>query len=366
MSIFLSFFSMVFLLFFDIINTERIVKQTISKRRHIEMKKTMKQMVLAGPRKSKIIEVPFPEIDDNQMLVRVTLTGMCHSELYTWQNGRDGVALGHESIGVVEKLGANVVGFNIGDRVTGLGGGAYKEYIVTEPNKMTHVPDSLKDEDAISEPLACLLSAAMKLPLITLGDRVAVVGCGYMGLGAISLFKVMGYGDIIAIDKRPEALENAKRFGATETYLLDEIPSLYFLTFETMKNVSLTRDGDNYNILTGGIPTVMEFTGTEDGLRLAGDLVQGHGRLGIGGYHNDGLRSIDYKLWNFKAITTINCHERRIDYEANLCRRCMELLDRGVWKFGGVTTVYDMEDFDKVSEMMEKHTDGFIKGAFKW
>ena len=47
---------------------------------------------------------------------------------------------------------------------------------------MAHVPDSLKDEDAISEPLACLLSAAMKLPVETLGDTVAVVGCGYMAI----------------------------------------------------------------------------------------------------------------------------------------------------------------------------------------
>jgi len=186
-----------------------------------------------------------------------------------------------------------------------------------------------------------------------------------MGLGAISLFRAMGYGDIIAIDKRPEALQNAKRFGATECYLPKDIPATYFLTFESMGSVSLTRDGDNFNILTGGIPTVMEFTGTEDGLRLAGDLVQGHGRLGIGGYHNDGDRMIDYKLWNFKAITTVNCHERRIDYEADLCRRCMELLDRGIWNFKGVTRVFDMKDFDAVSEMMEHHTDGFIKGAFR-
>jgi len=324
----------------------------------------MKQLIITGPRHTEIIEVPIPEINDEQMLVRLTLTGMCHSEFHSWNTGT-GSVIGHESVGVVEKIGKNITGFKVGDRVTGLGGGAYKEYIVCEPEKMAHVPDRLADEDAISEPLACLLSAAMKLPVETLGDTVAVVGCGYMGLGTISLFKAMGYGKIIAIDKRPEALENAMRFGATEAYLPEEIPMEYFLTFETMGKISLTRDGDNYNILTGGIPTVMEFTGTEDGLRLAGDLVQGHGRLGIGGYHNDGERSIDYMLWNFKAITTINCHERRIDYEAGLCRRAIELIDTGIWQFKGVTKIFDMEDFDKVSEMMENHTDGFIKGAFR-
>ncbi|MBR3271081.1 MAG: alcohol dehydrogenase catalytic domain-containing protein [Clostridia bacterium] len=329
------------------------------------MKNTMRQMVMEGPRKSKIIEVPIPSYSENEMLIRVTLTGMCHSELYPWATAKAGDILGHESIGVVEAVGKNVKGFAVGDRVTGLGGGAYKEYIVVQPEKMAHVPDSLKDEDAISEPLACILSAAMKLPVETLGDTVAVVGCGYMGLGTIGLFKAMGYGNIIAVDLRDEALENAKKFGATETYKPDELPEMYRSNFETIGKADLTRSGDNANVFAPGIPTVMEFTGTESGLQLAGELVKAHGRLGIGGYHNDGPRSIDYKLWNFKAITTINCHERRIDYEAGLCRRCMELLEKGIWQFTGVTKIYDMQDFDKVSEMMENHTDNFIKAAIR-
>ncbi len=325
----------------------------------------MRQMILTGPRKSTIIEVPIPTYTDDEMLVRVTLTGMCHSEWYPWATARPGDVLGHESIGVVAEVGKNVKGFKVGDRVTGLGGGAYKEYIVVTPQKMAHVPDNLKDEDAISEPLACILSAAMKLPCVTLGDTVAVVGCGYMGLGTIACFKAMGYGNIIAVDKRPEALENAKKFGATETYTPEDLPEMYISNWETMGKADLTRSGDNAGIFAPGIPTVMEFTGTEDGLQLAGQMVKAHGRLGIGGYHNDGMRSIDFMLWNFKAFTAINCHERRINYEADLCRRCMELLSKGIWKFTGVTKIFDMKDFDMVSEMMEHHTDNFIKGAFR-
>ena len=263
----------------------------------------MRQMVLAGPRKSKIIEVPIPKYSDDEMLVKVTLTGMCHSEWYPWATAKDGDVLGHESIGVVAEIGKNVQGFKVGDRVT--------------------------------------------------------------GLGAIAAFKAMGYGNIIAVDKRQIALENAKKFGATETYLPEELPEMYISNFETIGKADLTRSGDNANVFAPGIPTVMGFTGTEDGLQLAGAMVKAHGRLGIGGYHNDGMRSIDFKLWNFKAFTAINCHERRIEYEAGLCRRCMELLDKGIWKFTGVTKVFDTEDFDKLSEMMEHHTDNFIKGAFR-
>ncbi len=329
------------------------------------MQKMMKQIVMAGPKKSKIIEVPVPVPGAGEMLVRVTLTGMCHSELYPWMTAKEGDVLGHEAVGVVEEVGEGVTGFVPGDRVTGLGGGAYKEYIIMEEKKAVHVPDCLKDEDAIAEPLACLLSAATKLPPAILGDPIVVVGCGYMGLGMISLFKALGYGRITAIDKRPEALENAKRFGATEVFTPDQIPEEYILTFETMGKVDLTRDGDNGPLFARGCPTVMEFTGTEDGLQLAGDLVCAHGRLGIGGYHNDGPRSINYKLWNFKAITTINCHERRIGYEAGLCQRCIDLLASGQWNFKGVTRIYEMDEFDKANEDMLHHNDGFIKAALR-
>ena len=329
------------------------------------MEGMMRQMVLAGPRKSKIIEVPIPKYSDDEMLVKVTLTGMCHSEWYPWATAKDGDVLGHESVGVVAEIGKNVKGFKVGDRVTGLGGGAYKEYIVVSPGKMAHVPDSLKDEDAISEPLACILSAAMKLPVETLGDTIAVVGCGYMGLGAIAAFKAMGYGNIIAVDKRPIALENARKFGATETWLPEELPEMYISNFETIGKADLTRSGDNANVFAPGIPTVMEFTGTEDGLQLAGAMVKAHGRLGIGGYHNDGPRTLDWKLWNFKAMTVVNCHERRIEYEATLCPRCLDLVSSGYWKFRGVTRVYSMEDFDRANEDMETHRDNFIKGAVR-
>ena len=324
----------------------------------------MKSIVMTGPRKSKLIDIPVPRISDDEILVHVKYTGMCHSEWYPWSVAQAGETFGHETIGVVADVGRNVTGFRIGDRVTGLGGGGYKEYIVMEPSKTVHVPDNLKDEDAIAEPLACLLSAAMKNPIGILGDPIAVVGAGYMGLGMISLFKAMGYGDIIAIDKREEARENALRFGATEVYAPDKLPAGFIMNFETMGMPDLTRNGHPAGFWDLGFQNVMEFTGTEDGLRLAGDLTAAHGRLGIGGYHNDSLRSIDYKLWNFKAITTINCHERRIEYEAGLCKRCMELLSKGIWKFTGVTNhIYEMEEFDKGNEDMEQHRNGFIKGA---
>ena len=76
------------------------------------MQKNMKQMIMTGPRRTEIIEAPIPEITDDRMLVKVTLTGMCHSEFYPWTLGKNGTgnAIGHETVGVVVKVGANVKG----------------------------------------------------------------------------------------------------------------------------------------------------------------------------------------------------------------------------------------------------------------
>ena len=326
---------------------------------------TMRQIVMEGPRKSRIVDNPIPEILEAQLLVRVTLTGMCHSEWYPWSTAKKGDILGHEAVGVVAAVGPDVVRFKVGDRVTGLGGGGYKEYIVMEEAKACPVPDNLADEDAIVEPLACMMSCAGKMMPELPGDTIAVVGCGYMGLGMVSLFRAAGYDRIVAIDKRPEALENAKRFGASECWLPKDLPREYFVDWENIATPDLTRDGHKTDIFGLGFRNVVEFTGTPDGLELAGNLVCAHGRLGIAGYHNDGPRTIDYKLWNFKAMTTINCHERRIDYETTLCPRCLDLVSRGVWKFKGVTRIYGMEDFDRANEDMESHRDNFIKGAIR-
>ena len=326
----------------------------------------MKQLIMQGPGKSHIIDVEIPKINDNQLLVKVTYTGICHSEYYPWSIAEKGDVFGHETVGVVADKGKNVTGFNIGDRVTGLGGGGYKEYIVMEPEKTVLVPDNLKDEDAVVEPLACIMSVAERIDTDKIGDEIAVVGTGYMGLGLISLLKARGYENVIAIDERPIALENALRYGADKVYLTEEIPQKYILNWHTWGKPDLTRDGHKTDIFNTGFKNVVEFAGTESALKLSGELVCAHGNLGIAGYHNDSLRTVDFKLWNIKAMTVYNCHERRIAYEATLCKRALALISKGQWKFtGAANKIYNLDEFDRANMELANHTDNYIKGLVK-
>lgn len=321
---------------------------------------------MAGPKQSKVIQVDEPKIDDEHILVRVKYTGMCHSEWYPWSVAKPGDTFGHETMGYIAEVGRNVKGFHVGDRVTGLGGGGYKEYIVMDPNKTMHIPENITDEDAIVEPIGCLMSVGSKMMPVMIGDAVAVVGCGYMGLGMISMFKAMGYGQITAIDFRSEARENALKYGANEVYHPDELPDFMRLNWKTWNSPDLTRDGHKTDIFHTGFQNVMEFAGTQSGLDLAGELACAHARVGIGGFHNDDMRNVDFKLWNMKAVTMINCHERRIDFETELCRRGLELISKDIWKFKGLTNhIYSMDEFDRANYEMEAHTNNFIKGAIK-
>lgn len=326
----------------------------------------MKKIIMEGPMKSKVVKVDEPVINDNQLLVRVRYTGMCHSEWYPWSVARSGDTFGHEAMGYVAEVGRNVKGFSVGDRVTGLGGGGYQEYIIMEPEKTMHIPENINDEDAIVEPLGCLMSVGTRMMPQIFGDEIAVVGAGYMGLGMISMFRAMGYNNIVAIDKRNEALDNAIKYGATRAIHPDELKKYEYLDWNTWEAPDLKRDGHLTDIFNTGFKNVMEFSGTPDGLKLAGDLVSAHGRLGIGGYHNDGMRTVDFKLWNMKAMDMVNCHERRIEFEVGLCRRALDLISKDIWKFRGLTNhIYSMDEFDKANHDMENHKDNFIKGAVK-
>lgn len=327
----------------------------------------MRAIVMEGPGKSKVVEVDMPVINDNELLVKVKYTGMCHSEWYPWSTANKGDRLGHEPVGVVEKVGKNVKGFKVGDRVTGLGAG-YAEYIKMDPNTTVHVPDNLSDEDAIAEPLSCLISAVSRIPVNIPGEAIAVVGAGYMGLGTISLLRMKGATHIVAVDPRKEARENALKFGAVEAYAPDELPDSYKLDWNNFGfYFSDENSGDKkVDIFTTGFRTVVEFAGTEEALRLAGDMVSAHGLLGVGGYHNDVDRTVDFKLWNVKAFDLVNCHERRTDLQTEFCRRGLELLSSGDWNFKGVANhIYEMEDFDKANFDMVNKDSKYIKALIK-
>lgn len=308
----------------------------------------MKKMVMAGPKQSRLIDVPVPEITNRQVLVKVKYCGVCMSEHYDWTVAQPGRTFGHEPFGTVAAVGKDVQDFREGQRVSGLALDALAEYLVFEEEKLVHVPDTVADEDATVEPLSCLVSAASKLPVRVPGDAVAVVGAGYMGLGMISLFQLKGAGRIIAVDTREEALQNARRFGATEAYLPHQLPKEYLAPM--------------HDIWHGGVDVVTEWGETNESLRIAGEMTRIDGILGIGAYHTGGNRSVDMQLWNVKAITAMSVHERKDAFQMYCCQKAMEMLASGQWHFKNLQPrVYSLNEFDQAHTDLETKPGNMIK-----
>jgi threonine dehydrogenase-like Zn-dependent dehydrogenase len=117
---------------------------------------------------------------------------------------------------------------------------------------------------------------------VDLADQVAVIGLGFMGLGMLQLLKLRGPSRIVAIDVREEAREAAKQFGADEAYHPSELPDEFYLTRFS--------DWDSKR----GFDVVVEGSGTQPGLTLAGELVRPHGVLSILGYHQGGLARLTW------------------------------------------------------------------------
>ncbi len=309
---------------------------------------------LVGPSKHELIEVDMPQIDEFEVLVKVHICGLCASELEKWTSGNLEYFdyMGHEIVGTVEAVGKYVTNVTVGDRVTGYITNAFAEYAKAHYSLVVKVPENLSDEEAIGEPLGCLMSGIRQTD-ITIGDRVCVIGLGYMGLGFLNLLKCAGASEITAIDVRPESLEMAKKLGATKVMTPQEVTN-------DMKVVTYGVNMD------GGFDVVVEASGNERALVMAYELAGLHKKVSVVGFHQNGTRTLDVGLQNWKAITTINAHERRDDFMLDSIRRGLDLIASGrINTKDFITHTYDFEDIDTGFQEFLDKKDGYIKGIVK-
>lgn len=316
----------------------------------------MKQLVMRGPMNSAVEDRPDLVPRGRQVLVKVKYCGICMSEHYTWETASPGTLLGHEPVGTVAGIGDEVSEFKPGDRVSCVAGEAFSEYVLADKDVVFRIPDTITDEDAIIEPLICMLSAAKKLRIPDGGGAAAVVGTGYMGLGAVSLLKqVRGVKKVVAVDIRPEARANALKYGADEAYAPDELTEAYLAD----RNISL------------GFELVAEWGETNESLDLAIRMTRMNGMLGLGAYHTGEKRLVDMQLMNVKAIDALNTHPRHTLSEFHeLGCEVYRLLESGTWKFLRMPhKIYKLSEFDLAHREIKTKPGNFIKGIVdctKW
>ncbi|ASY66058.1 Threonine dehydrogenase-related Zn-dependent dehydrogenase (plasmid) [Sinorhizobium sojae CCBAU 05684] len=261
---------------------------------------TMSAAVVTGPGTVRIETLPLPQPGPRQVRVRLEGCGVCASNLVPW-SGPDWMnfptepgALGHEGWGIIDAIGEEVDGFRVGDRVAALSYHAYATHDIAEQTAIARLPAKLSAQPFPGEPLGCAFNI-FRRSRIESGETIAIIGIGFLGILLTELANAAG-ARVIAISRRPFSLAAAKRAGASEAIPMDD----HWQIIEKVKD------------LTGGqfCDCVVEATGKQWPLDLAGELTKERGRLIVAGYHQDGPRQVNMQLWNWRGLDVINAHER--------------------------------------------------------
>jgi len=260
----------------------------------------MDAAVVAGPGEVRIERAPLPEPGPGQVRVRLQGCGVCASNLTPWEGPEwmtfptEPGALGHEGWGIVDAVGDGVADLSPGDRVAILSGKAYAQYDVAEASQTVKLPVSLADLDLPLEPFGCAFNIFRRSD-IRAGQTVAIIGIGFLG-AILARLSANACVRVIAISRRNESLELARRMGASETIPMHD----HWQIIEHVRE------------LTGGqlCQRVIEAVGKQWPLDLAAELTGEGGRLVIAGYHQDGPRQVNMQLWNWRGFDVVNAHER--------------------------------------------------------
>ena len=263
----------------------------------------MKAVTYRGVGDFRVLDVPTPDlVRPADVLVRITLSAICGSDLHIY-NGRvpidEGAIVGHEFVGVVEKVGSEVRSLQPGQRVVasfyaacghcalcrrgwwsqcehkatfghgshfgGVGGGQAEYVVVPDADlNLATIPDGVSDEQAIfaGDILSTGFFAAERAD-IRPGDSVAVVGAGPVGLMAVMSAQLFGPARVFALDMVETRLEKARELGAVPL------------------DVGAVNPEMELQRLTGGVgvDAVLECVGRLDAIETAIACVRGGGTV---------------------------------------------------------------------------------------
>jgi threonine dehydrogenase-like Zn-dependent dehydrogenase len=308
--------------------------------------------VIAAPRQAVLQAAARPEPGPGQVLLRLEGSGVCASSLPLWE-GRSWFdypqapgAPGHEGWGRIAAVGDGVTGLELGDRVAALTYRAHAEYDLAEAAAVVPLPAPLDDVPVPGEPLGCAVNIFQRSG-IEAGQTVAIVGIGFLGALLTRLASHAG-ARVIALSRRPFALEVARSLGAHETIAMDD----HWRILEHVKQLTEGR----------GCERVIEAVGLQWPLDLAGEMTGERGRLIIAGYHQDGLRQVNMQLWNWRGIDVINAHERDPQRYVDGIREAVRLVAAGVLDPRPLFTHrFPLDQLGDALELTRERPDGFLK-----
>lgn len=312
----------------------------------------MKSAQCDKPKSFQLIETEIKDPADNEVVIKMEGCGVCGSNLPVWE-GRPWFNYplapgtpGHEGWGRIEQTGKMVRNFSKNDRVAVLSSNAFAEYETVSEDHIVKLPSHINSIPFPGEPLGCAINVFKRCE-IRPGQKVAVIGAGFLGNIIIQLAVKKG-AEVSVISKRKFSLEMAQRYGAKECF---ELKSKEKTISEI--NSSSSRDG---------FDCVIEATGYQESLDLAGEIIKNRGRLIIAGYHQDGMRMINLQQWNWKGIDVINAHEREHSiYLQGIHEAVDAIVSQEIDILPLFTHVFAIDNINIAFELLKNRPEGFIK-----
>jgi threonine dehydrogenase-like Zn-dependent dehydrogenase len=351
----------------------------------------MRAAVFVEPGRIVLDEKPVPEVGPLDALVRITTTTICGTDVHILKGEypvRKGLTIGHEPVGIVEKLGSAVKGYSEGLRVIAgaitpsghsnaclcgfhsqdgagtkhgfkaLGGwrfgntidGCQADYVLV-PDAMANlapVPDELTDEQVLMCPdiMSTGFSGAER-GSIRIGDTVAVFAQGPIGLCATAGAKLAGATTIIGVDTIPERLAMAKRVGADH--------AIDFKKVDPVDEIMRLTDGR-------GVDVAIEALGTQTTFEWALRVLRPGGTLSsLGVYSGDltvPLGPFAAGLGDLTIVTTL-CPGGK-----ERMRRLMNAVASGRVDLKPlVTHRFKLDDIEAAYDLFAHQRDGVLKVA---
>jgi threonine dehydrogenase-like Zn-dependent dehydrogenase len=344
----------------------------------------MKTFVMRGIDDVGFMDKPVPEPGPNEALIETTACLVCTSDVHTASGAigeRKDLTLGHETVGVIAKLGSAVEGFEKGQRVAinaitpcfqcencqrgytsqceeMLGGwryantrdGTFAEYFIVNDVKsnLTLIPDSITDEEALytTDMMTTGFMGAENAD-IPIGGSVAIFGQGPIGLMATAGTKLLGAGLIIAVETVPKRKELAKHFGAD--IVVD------FAEVDAVERIKELTDGQ-------GVDSAIEALGSQVTFENCIKVTRPGGTISNVGYHGKGeyikIPRLDLGAgMSSKTIKTGLCPGG-----SERMGRLLRLIKNGRIDPTPLTThEFTFDEVDKAFELMQTKGDGIIK-----
>ncbi len=313
----------------------------------------MHAAVLVEPGRFEMREVTLPEPEAHQVRIRLEGCGVCASNIPPYE-GREWFSypmapgdLGHEGWGYIDAVGDAVEGLQVGDRVAALSFKAYAEYDVADADKVVKLPAALNGKPFPGEALGCAMNIFRRAD-IQPGQTVAVIGVGFLG-GALTQLATKAGARVIAISRSRSSLALARLMGAAEVIEMND----HWEIIEAVKQLTEERFCER----------VIECTGKQWPIDLAGELTAFGGKLVVAGFHQDGPRQVNMQLWNWRGIDVINAHERDPQVAVEGMRRAVELTVSGRFDPSPLFTHrYMLDEIGEALAAVAQRPDGFTKG----